>query len=248
MKPSSILSPPMSLPLQSIQRGQPLQALAYQALRHAILSGDLSPDERLVETQLAAKLQVSRTPIREALRLLQHENLVTLDSSGGLYVVSLSQADAEQLYDCRIALEQQSTYEACKHAADEQLHQLDLILVQSKHLIEGKPTKLTTFQMLSLDYQFHRLIAQSSGNLWLASLLDQVFDKMQLLRLQTIKQNPKVLEICVEHRNIYDAIAARNSEAAVQAIQAHLSASKSRVIQEIQQLQHSSKSSSTDQD
>jgi DNA-binding GntR family transcriptional regulator len=240
MKLNPALSPPMSLPLPSIQRGQPLQAQAYQALRHAILSGDLSSDERLIETQLAAKLQVSRTPIREALRLLQHENLVTVDSSGGLYVVSLSQADAEQLYDCRIALEQQSTAEACKNATDDQIQKIDLILVQSKNLIESKPTQLTTFQMLNLDYQFHRLIAQSSGNLWLASLLDQVFDKMQLLRIQTIKHNPKVLEICVEHRQIYDAIVARNPKTAVRAIQAHLLASKRRVMQEIQQLHQSS--------
>jgi DNA-binding GntR family transcriptional regulator len=240
MKLNSALSPPMSVPLQSIKRGQPLQAQAYQALRHAILSGDLSADERLVETQLAAKLQVSRTPIREALRLLQHENLVTADSNGGLFVVSLSQEDAEQLYDCRIALEQQSTIEACRNATDDQLQKLDLILVQSKNLIEGKPTQLTTFQMLDLDYRFHRAIAQSSGNLWLASLLDQVFDKMQLLRIQTIKHNPKVLEICVEHRKIYDAIVAGNAELAVRAIQEHLLASKHRVIQEIQQLRQSS--------
>jgi DNA-binding GntR family transcriptional regulator len=231
----------MSLPLPSIQRGQSLQAQAYQALRHAILSGDLSPDERLVETQLAAKLQVSRTPIREALRLLQHENLVTLDATGGLYVVSLSQEDAEQLYDCRIALEQQSALEACKNATDDQLNTLNLILVQSKNLIESKPTHLTTFQMLTLDYQFHRLIAQSSGNLWLTSLLDQVFDKMQLLRIQTIKHNPKVLEICVEHLQIYDAIVARNPEKAARSIKEHLLASKNRVIQEIQELQQSSR-------
>jgi DNA-binding GntR family transcriptional regulator len=224
----------MSLPLRSIQRSQPLQVQAYQALRHAILSGELSSDERLIETQLAAKLQVSRTPIREALRLLQHENLVTLDSNGGLYVVNLSQEDAEQLYDCRIALEQQSTMEACKNATDEQLRRLDLILVQSKKLLESKPTQLTTFQMLNLDYQFHRSLAQSSGNPWLASLLDQVFDKMQLLRIQTIKHNPKVLEICIEHRKIYDAVVARNPETAVRSIREHLLASKDRVIQEIQ--------------
>ncbi|MGB8700527.1 MAG: GntR family transcriptional regulator [Thermosynechococcaceae cyanobacterium] len=233
----------MSLPLGSIQRNQPLQIQAYQALKNAILSGDLSPDERLVETQLAAKLQVSRTPIREALRLLQHENLVTLGANGALYVVSLSQEDAEQLYDCRIALEQQSTREACQQATPDQLQHLDQILVQSKTLVESKPTQLTAFQMLDLDYQFHRLIAQSSGNLWLALLLDQVFDKMQLLRIQTIKHNTNVLEICVEHRRIYDAIVARNPEIAAQTMQMHLLASKRRVVQEIQQFQGRAKRS-----
>ena len=70
------------------------------------------------------------------------------------------------------------------------------------------------------------------------SLLDQVFDKMQLLRIQTTKNNPNVLEIRTEHRQIYKPARERNPEAAVQAIKEHLMASKERVIQEVQQLQH----------
>jgi DNA-binding GntR family transcriptional regulator len=227
-----------SLPFKSIQRSQPLQAQAYQALRQAILSGDLSADQRLVETQLAAKLQVSRTPIREALRLLQHDNLVTLGANGALYVVSLSPADAEQLYDCRMTLEQQSILRACKKATGEQLHNLDLMLIQAKHLVESQPTDSTTSEMLNLDCQFHRSLAQSSGNLWLVSLLDQVFDKMQLLRIQTTKRNLRGPEIWLEHRRIYEAVVARNPEAAVQMMRDHLLASKSRVVQEVQQPQH----------
>jgi DNA-binding GntR family transcriptional regulator len=230
-----------SLPFKSIQRSQPLQAQAYQALRQAILSGDLSADQRLVETQLAAKLQVSRTPIREALRLLQHDNLVTLGANGALYVVSLSQADAEQLYDCRITLEQQSILKACKNATQEQIHDLDLMLIGANHVAENQPTDSTTFELLNLDCQFHRLLAQSSGNLWLASLLDQVFDKMQLLRIQTTKHTSRAPEIWLEHRRIYEAIVDRNPEAAVQMLQDHLLASKSRVVQEVQQPQHFSR-------
>jgi DNA-binding FadR family transcriptional regulator len=69
------------------------------------------------------------------------------------------------------------------------------------------------------------------------SLLDQVFDKMQLLRIQTTKNNPDVLEIRTEHRLIYEPVRSRNPEAAVQAIKKHLTASKERVIREVQQLQ-----------
>jgi DNA-binding GntR family transcriptional regulator len=87
-----------------------------------------------------------------------------------------------------------------------------------------------------VDYQFHRLVAQSSGNYWLTSLLEQVFDKMQLLRIQTMRHNPKVLEIRVEHRQVYEALVQRDAEAAQDAIKRHLVASKARVIQEIQQL------------
>jgi hypothetical protein len=66
-----------------------------------------------------------------------------------------------------------------------------------------------------------RLLAESSGNFWLVQILDQVFDKMALVRLRTLQHNPRVLDICSEHRRIYEAICDRNSIAANQAIQFH---------------------------
>ena len=78
------------MPLREpLQRSKSLQEQAYQALKTAILSGELTSGQRLVETQLAKKLQVSRKPIREAMRLLQHENLVTIDSSGIMRVATM---------------------------------------------------------------------------------------------------------------------------------------------------------------
>lgn len=227
----------MPLSPSSLQRNKSLQEQTYQALKTAILSGELAPGQRLVETQLAKKLQVSRTPIREAIGLLQHENLATIDSNGVVRVATISIEDAVQLYDCRIALEQLSVMAACQNATDSQLKELLLMVEQAEKLVNSKPSPLTSFRLLDLDYRFHRLLVQSSGNSWLVDLLDQVFDKMQLLRIQTTKNNPNVLEIRTEHRRIYEPVQQRNPEAAVQAIKEHLIASKERVIREVQQLQ-----------
>ena len=193
----------MPLSPRSLQRNQSLQEQAYQALRAAILSGELTPGQRLVETRLAKMLQVSRTPIREALRLLENEDLVTIDPNNVLRVATFSVTDAVQLYDCRIALEQLSVAEACQNATESQLKELELMVEQAEKLVNSKPSQLTSFRLLDLDYRFHRQLAESSGNPWLVSLLDQVFDKMQLLRIQTTKNNPNVLEIRTEHRRIY---------------------------------------------
>lgn len=230
----------MSLSPRSLQRNQSLQEQTYQALRTAILSGELTPGQRLVETHLAEKLQVSRTPIREAIRQLQHEDLIAVDSMRGLRVATISMTDAVQLYDCRIALEQLSVAGACQNATESQLKELELMVEQAEKLVNSKPSQLTSFRLLDLDYRFHRQLAQSSGNPWLVSLLDQVFDKMQLLRIQTTKNNLNVLEIRTEHRRIYEPVRERNLQAAVQAIKAHLIASKERVIKEVQQLQENS--------
>uniref|UniRef100_A0A832M3I3 GntR family transcriptional regulator n=1 Tax=Oscillatoriales cyanobacterium SpSt-402 TaxID=2282168 RepID=A0A832M3I3_9CYAN len=218
---------------QSLQRQQPLKEQAYQVLRVAILSGELPPGQRLVESQLAKELQVSRTPVREALRLLQHEELVTVDSENTLQVATFSEKDAAEFYDCRIALEQLSVRGACQNSTDSQQQELKRIVQQAEKLSTGKSSQLLNFQLLDLDYRFHRLIAESSQNFQLRSMLDHLFDKMTLLRIQTIQQNRSVLNICTEHQQIYDAIAHRDAEAAVEAIKHHLSASKERVVREM---------------
>lgn len=235
----SLLAPPFALTLspRPLQRAQSLHEQTYQTLRTAILSGELAAGDRLVETQLATILHVSRTPIREAIRQLQRENLIAADDNGALRVAKLSIVDAGYLYDCRLALEQVSVAAAGNHATAAQLEQIDLAIQQAEKLTAQETHQLTNYQLLHMDYQFHRLLAESSSNPWLVSLLDQVFDKMMLLRLRTMQHNPRVLEICTEHRRIYKAVSDRDSTAAVQAMQEHLTASKERVIREIEQIE-----------
>lgn len=220
-----------------LRRAQSLHEQTYQAIRAAILSGELAAGDRLIETQLAETLQVSRTPIREALRQLQRENLVAAEDHGGLRVALLSTHDAIHLYNCRIALEQESVAQACQQATIAQLEQIELAVQQAEAAIASPA--FTPHQLLHLDYQFHRLLAESAGNPWLMTLLDQVFDKMALLRLRTLQHNPQVLEIRSEHRRIYEAVVDRDAEAAIHAIKTHLIASKGRVVREIQQLEQS---------
>lgn len=223
-----------------LPRRESLHEQTYQALRVSILSGELSPGERLVETQLAKQLEVSRTPIRESLRQLQREGLLELDSSGGLRVISVSVADAVHLYDCRIALEAAAVREACLHLSDRTLESLHQSIAQSERAVQRETSTLNTYEMLNLDYQFHRQIAVSTGNPWLTDLLDQVFDKMMLLRVQTTRHNPRVLEICKEHRQICTAIASGEPDTAIAAIQTHLNASKTRVVKALEALQPAS--------
>jgi len=220
-----------------IPRRESLHEQTYQALRISILSGELQPGERLVETSLAQRLQVSRTPVREAFRQLQREGLAIADGSGGLRVITVSVEDAIHLYDCRLALEQAAVRGACAHASESMLEALHQSILQAERAVQRQTSTLNTFEMLNLDYQFHRAIAAHTGNPWLTHLLDQVFDKMLLLRTQTTRHNPKVLEICVEHRKICDAIATRSPETAIEAICAHLEASKQRVIYTLEALQ-----------
>ncbi|MGB7086690.1 MAG: GntR family transcriptional regulator [Phormidesmis sp.] len=228
----------MTISSAPLPRRRALHEQTYQLLRTCIFSGELAPGERLIETQLADKLQVSRTPIREAIRQLQQDGLVVAEPQGGARIVTLSSEDARQLYDCRLALEQLSVSQACMQAKDDELQRLEWFCDQAEKADQLRRSDLSLFQRLEADHQFHRYIAKISGNGWLLVLLDQIFDKMMLLRIQTTRYNPEVLEIRLEHRQVYEAIAQRRAEAAIAAIQAHLTASKRRVAQAVIDLQN----------
>lgn len=232
----------------------------YLALRQEILSGKLVSGESLIEQTLANRFEVSRTPIREAIRQLQQEGLVESDRGGGLRVTVITIADAIHLYDCRLGLEQVAAMGACENATAAQLEDLQDCLAQANLaepiVVEDGPKSKTGKKIkksasgcinttdnaeelenrLHIDQSFHRLLAESSGNPQLADLLEQVFSKMALLRLTTTYQNPDVLEIWAEHERIVDAILQRDPQAAAIAVRNHLVASKSRVVQALQGL------------
>ena len=222
----------------SIQRSQSLRQQVYQALKQIILKGELASGERVIETKLAQQLQVSRTPIREAIGQLKREQLIVSKDNGGFKVATLSARDAAQLYDCRIALEQLSVQGACEQITSKQLKQLEkyVVLAEKSQSSKSNPSKL-----LEIDYRFHHLIAESSSNQWLLAMLEQVFDKMALLRVQTTKHNPQVLEIRLEHREVYQAIALKDSEMAQATIKLHLMSAKARVVKELEIIQNTAK-------
>lgn len=213
-----------------LARSSSLYQQAYQALRQLILTGEFAPGERLVETQLAEKLQVSRTPIRESLRQLQRESLLITDQRGGLIVPRLSVEDARQLYDCRLALELLAVREACQNATVDELEKIGAWVIRAETLLAIEDSsQVTQGVLLDIDYSFHRAIAQSARNRHLLELLMRSFDQMTLLRVQTTERKPDVLEIRCEHRKIYETLLSRDVEAAQTAIQEHLEASKERV-------------------
>ncbi len=218
----------------SIQRSQSLRQQVYHALKQIILRGDLASGERVVETKLAEQLEVSRTPIREAIGQLKREQLIVSKASGGFMVATLSVQDAAQLYDCRIALEQLSVRNACEHITPKQLKQLEKYVLLAEKSTKSESNRSDSSKLLEIDYQFHHLIAESSNNRWLLSLLEQVFDKMALLRVQTTRHNPQVLEIRLEHRKVYQAVAQKDVDLAQSTIKEHLIASKARVVREME--------------
>ena len=224
----------MSIASSSSQRTKTLHDQTYSALRSAILFGKIRTDERLVETQLAEQFQVSRTPIRAAVRQLQQAGLLTLHSDGGVYVKKLSLHDAIKIYDCRIALEQLAVAGSCHHATKAQLKAIEQTLLESEAVARRGNARSHSIQLLDLNIQFHRLIAQSSDNPWLVPLLEQLSNQATLSRVQTLQATPDVIDVHHEHRHIYKAIAQQDVDTAVQQLTRHLHASQKRIAKQFQ--------------
>ncbi|WP_289501184.1 FCD domain-containing protein [Gloeocapsopsis sp. IPPAS B-1203] len=212
------------------QRSKPLYEQTYLALRSAILTGEIAVNERLIESQLAQRFQVSRTPVREAIRRLQQENLLASDGDGALHITKLSLHDAIKLYDCRIALEQLSVVGACENATAEQLKAIEQTLIQAESLAQRGHKQLHD-KLLDFNFDFHRLIAESSDNPWLVPLLDHLSSHTRLLRTQTLQTEPDITNIHREHRQVYEAIAHHDAPTAVKYITHHLAASQQRIIE-----------------
>lgn len=219
---------------------QPLHERIYLSLRSSILSGEISLGTRLNESQLAKQLQVSRTPIREAIRRLQQEQLLTSDSPDGITIVEISLDSAIHLYDCRIALEQLAVEGACRYATAAQLQVMEQNLQHSETIFKKQTKEYTlsadyqdnhSLKQLELNYDFHRLIAESSQNPWLLALLDQLSNQVKLLRLQILQVPLDVEAIHAEHWQLFQTIANRDIETATQSIKQHLELSKMRVVQ-----------------
>ena len=230
----------MVFSFQPIARSQSLYQKAYQALYTAILSGEMAPGERLVETQLAARFAVSRTPIREAIRQLQLKGLVVQDENGGLCVTKISVQDALYLYDCRIALEQLAVRCACQHAQPDDLATMEQTLQAMEDITSAGQTSAeheseSSSKLLELNARFHSLLAISSGNPWLAPLLEYVSDKLMLLRVRTLRSAEDLANIHSEHRQILEAIVKQDQGMAIAAITEHLTTSKDRIVRCVEQ-------------
>ena len=152
----------------------PLREIVYNTLREAILNGKLQSEERLMENQLAQRLGVSRTPIREALRMLAQENLVGIVPRKGAQVLKMSEKDVKDILEVRASLETLAVELAAIRITDEEVASLKKI-----HKNFVKAVNSAEFSdMADLDANFHDVIFRASKNDKLLSIVNNL--KIQL--------------------------------------------------------------------
>ena len=189
---------------------------AYDLILEAIDSHIYTPGDRLVESELAERLGVSRTPVREALQRLETQNLLTRDGRS-LIVASLDHTQMAELYVVRGELEGLAAQLAARHATPEEVQVLRDMLEADKALA-GDPSALAR-----ANRRFHKQIHLASHNRFLVQQLDLVHRSMALLATTSISAEGRSADTLKEHEEIVTAIEAGDGPAAGQALRNHIS-------------------------
>ena len=196
----------------------------YERLEEDILSGKYPRGTVLTELKLSEDLGVSRTPIREALRMLEQDNIV-VSSGKGVTVLSITPQDADTIYCIRERIEGLAAAECAKNITSEELNALSDIL----NLQEFYATKHDAERVQALDGEFHELIYRASRSSVLYHTLRPLHKKIQKYRKNAIEFPTLRSASIAEHRAVFDAIAAHDPEAADRAITAHIQAAHRRL-------------------
>ena len=193
-----------------------MQKDAYTLILEAIEAGTYKPGDRLVESELAERLGVSRTPVREALQRLETQAMLTRDGRS-LIVASLDHNQLAELYAVRTELEGLAARLAARHATDEEIRVLRG-MVEDDRALQTDPRALSR-----ANKRFHHQIHLASHNRFLVQQLDLVHRSMALMATTSLAAEGRSEVALAEHDRIVSAIEAHDGEAAYQALRTHIS-------------------------
>lgn len=209
----------------------PLRDVVFNTLRQAILKGELKPGERLMEIQLAQRLGVSRTPIREAIRKLELEGLVTMVPRKGAEVAKITEKSLKDVLEVRKSLEELAMKIACDKMNEETLENLEEALEEFKKAIASK--ELTA--IAEADVNFHDVIYNSTDNVKLIQILNNLREQMYRYRIEYIKDYKSHSRLINEHMEIIDCLKKRDKEKGTVTICNHIDNQEMTVINNIKE-------------
>ena len=208
----------------------PLRDVVFQTLRKAIISGDFEPGERLMEIGLAKKLGVSRTPVREAIRMLELEGLVVMVPRRGAEVARITITDLRDSLEVRLAIEELAVSLACDRITEEEKQRLIAANEEFKMLILNKKVP----DIVEGDVKFHDIIFEATKNRRLISTAHSLREQVYRFRVEYVKDFGYHDVLVKEHNEITQAILSGDKETAVEIMRKHIYNQELIVIQNLQ--------------
>jgi DNA-binding GntR family transcriptional regulator len=197
----------------------------YEVIRNRILSFDLPPGTRVKDSQLAASLGISNTPVREALRRLEEASLLETQPRRGTFVKQLNRSEIEGLYEVREALEELAVRLAAERSSDALVDQM----IDMASLHAQSVERQAVDEYLELDRRFHDLIAEGANNPILGAMLRSLADRIHIFRRIDLGQIQDQMS-AQEHREIAQALRRRDSSLAAHLMSQHLQKTRNRVL------------------
>lgn len=193
---------------------------AYSAVKQVLLSTKYSPGGRVDIEELCRDLGVSRTPVFDALNRLEAEGLVEIVPRKGVYLVTLSEEKARELYVVREILEGMATKLAAKNLTEKHIEQLRKALEKQSSCLAKNDTE----GYASATIKFHNTIVEAAGNKTLERILNAVYSQMEALRLRTLYLPKRLRQSFAEHERIFEALLKRNPENSERVAREHIAA------------------------
>ena len=190
---------------------------AYELIRERITTIELEPGSVINEQDLAEELEMGLAPVREALKLLAHDNLVVITPRHGLYVADVNAPDLEQLSELRLSLEGLSARLAAQRATDD-----DLVILEALRQEQAATSPQDSKRLFDVDHKFHQAVAQAAHNKYLADSLERLFglsQRLWYLALPKLGFLPGAVE---KHLDLVQAIKNGDGDEAERIMRAHV--------------------------
>jgi DNA-binding GntR family transcriptional regulator len=187
-------------------------------LRDRIFAGDLAPGSFLDEVVLSGQLEISRTPLREALKVLTAEGLVRHEPRRGCFVAEVTEQDLDEIFPVIALLEGRCAYEAAQNASEADLEALEAL--HDKLTRHAKARRINDYY--AANFAIHEAIIRLAGNRWLEQVITDLRKIVKLARLQQLHAPGRLDQSLSEHLAVFAALKARDPEGAEAAMRTHL--------------------------
>jgi DNA-binding GntR family transcriptional regulator len=203
---------------KSLLTPRPLYEEVAERLRTSIFSHELAPGSWIDEQAIAKEYGISRTPMREAIKILAAEGLITMQMRRGAYVTEVSKSDLNQIFTVLALLEGQACRETALRASEGQLEALDSIHMK----LERAAADRDLDQFFAINQSFHDKLQEISNNPWMKRVIDDLRKVLKLQRRDSLSKRGRMESSLIEHRKILSALLARDADLSEKLMKEHL--------------------------
>ncbi len=203
---------------KSLLSPRPLYEEVAERLRTSIFSHEFAPGSWIDEQAIAKEYGISRTPMREAIKILASEGLITMKMRRGAYVTEVSKSDLNQIFTVLALLEGQACRETALKATEGQLEALDSIHMK----LERAAADRDLDQFFTINQTFHDKLQEISNNPWMKRVIDDLRKVLKLQRRDSLSKRGRMESSLLEHRKILSALLAREADLSEKLMKEHL--------------------------